>query len=31
MNRTMQLVPVMTKEQYEAQSLDTMVNVVNAT
>ena len=31
MNRMMQLVPVMSKEQYEMQSLDTMVNVVNAT
>lgn len=31
MNRMMQLVPVMSKEQYEVQSLDTMVNVVNAT
>lgn len=31
MNRMMQLVPVMNKEQYEVQSLDTMVNVVNAT
>ena len=27
----MQLVLVMTKEQYETQSLDTMVHVVNAT
>ena len=31
MNRMMQIVPVMSKEQYEVQSLDTMVNVVNAT